>query len=71
MAKSYIFINFPPENITTSMRNSIIGREKEIKELEDYIASDHSEFIAVYGRRRVGKTFLIKEMFEGKALSLA
>ena len=48
------------------MRNSIIGREKEIKELEDYIASDHSEFIAVYGRRRVGKTFLIKEMFEGK-----
>ncbi|MGM9737286.1 MAG: ATP-binding protein [Candidatus Cryptobacteroides sp.] len=48
------------------MINSIIGREKEIKELEKYIASGQSEFIAVYGRRRVGKTFLIKEMFEGK-----
>lgn len=48
------------------MKNAIIGREKEIRELEKYIASDQSEFIAVYGRRRVGKTFLIKELFEGK-----
>ena len=48
------------------MKNAIIGREKEIRELEKYIASDQSEFIAVYGRRRVGKTFLIKELLEGK-----
>ncbi|MGM9740681.1 MAG: ATP-binding protein, partial [Candidatus Cryptobacteroides sp.] len=48
------------------MKNAIIGREKEIRELEKYIATDQSEFIAVYGRRRVGKTFLIKELLEGK-----
>ena len=34
----------------------MIGREKEKKYLEDYLDSGKSEFIAVYGRRRVGKT---------------
>ena len=47
------------------MEKSIIGREKEIERLKKYIASERSEFIAVYGRRRVGKTFLIKELMEG------
>ena len=45
------------------MENSIVGREKEITELKKYLSSEQSEFIAVYGRRRVGKTFLIKENF--------
>ena len=27
--------------------------------------SNRSEFIAIYGRRRIGKTFLVKELFEG------
>jgi len=48
------------------MKSSIIGRENEIQRLERYIGSQKSEFIAVYGRRRVGKTFLIKELFEGQ-----
>jgi len=48
------------------MEKHIIGREKEIERLKKYIASDKSEFIAIYGRRRVGKTFLIKELLEGK-----
>lgn len=47
------------------MEQEIIGRTEEIERLKTYIASDRSEFIAVYGRRRVGKTFLIKETFEG------
>ncbi|MDO4197835.1 MAG: ATP-binding protein [Erysipelotrichaceae bacterium] len=42
----------------------IIGREREIKELRDAYDSDVSEFVAVYGRRRVGKTFLIRETFQ-------
>lgn len=46
------------------MEQAIIGRTEEIGRLKKYIASDRSEFIAVYGRRRVGKTFLIKELFE-------
>lgn len=48
------------------MKENIIGREIEINKLENYIASHKSEFIAIYGRRRVGKTFLVKELFEGQ-----
>jgi AAA+ ATPase superfamily predicted ATPase len=42
----------------------IIGREKELEVLEKAKTSDISQFIAVYGRRRVGKTFLIREAFQ-------
>lgn len=43
--------------------NNIIGREKEISLLKKYANSNQAEFIAVYGRRRVGKTFLINNVF--------
>ena len=39
------------------MKENIIGREQEISKLENYISSRKSEFIAIYGRRRVGKTY--------------
>ena len=42
--------------------DSIIGREYEIELLKQYINSSKSEFIAVYGRRRVGKTYLIDQL---------
>ena len=41
----------------------LIGREKEIKTLQQAYHSEYSEFVAVYGRRRIGKTFLIREAF--------
>ncbi len=41
----------------------IIGRKNEITELRRYYKSGRAEFVAVYGRRRVGKTFLINEVF--------
>lgn len=41
----------------------IIGREKEIQELRRRYESESPEFIVVYGRRRVGKTFLIRQTF--------
>ena len=44
------------------MNNLFTGREKEQRQLKDYISSGQSEFIAVYGRRRVGKTFLIQRV---------
>lgn len=47
------------------MNYNIIGREKEISELEYLMGSDKSEFLAVYGRRRVGKSFLVDEVFGG------
>ena len=46
--------------------NSIIGRTKEIKELQDLYESNRPQFVAIYGRRRVGKTFLVDEVFKGK-----
>ena len=44
------------------MNKLFIGREKEQQQLRDHLASEQSEFIAVYGRRRVGKTFLIQQV---------
>jgi len=44
--------------------NKIIGREKEQERLQNLYHSGKSEFIAIYGRRRIGKTFLIRQLFE-------
>ncbi|WP_194847591.1 AAA family ATPase [Candidatus Neptunochlamydia vexilliferae] len=44
----------------------IIGRKKELKALKTIYNSGESEFLAVYGRRRVGKTYLIREFFKNK-----
>ena len=46
------------------MKEDIIGRREEIRELERLYGSGKAEFVAVYGRRRVGKTFLVKQLFE-------
>ena len=44
----------------------IIGRKEEKQHLDDLYASPSSEFLVVYGRRRVGKTYLIRQHFEGR-----
>lgn len=44
----------------------MIGRKEEIELLRRLLDSDESEFVAVYGRRRVGKTYLIRETFDGR-----
>lgn len=44
----------------------LIGREKEIESLMRAYSSNESEFVAVYGRRRIGKTYLIRETFRDK-----
>ena len=44
----------------------IVGREKEQLALKQYVESGAPEFLVLYGRRRVGKTFLIREYFGGK-----
>ena len=41
----------------------LIGRKKEQKALKGLLKSDKSEFVAIYGRRRVGKTYLVRETF--------
>lgn len=44
----------------------LIGREKERKALLEHYQSKSSEFVAIYGRRRVGKTFLIRQVFHDR-----
>ena len=43
--------------------NGIIGREYEQKLIQERCKSNKAELIAIYGRRRVGKTFLVRKMF--------
>ncbi|MCK4608168.1 MAG: AAA family ATPase [Gammaproteobacteria bacterium] len=43
---------------------NIIGRKSELLELESLLKSKEAEFLAVYGRRRIGKTYLIREYFQ-------
>lgn len=44
----------------------MIGRIDEQRRLREAFESEYSEFVAVYGRRRVGKTFLVREQFHYK-----
>jgi AAA+ ATPase superfamily predicted ATPase len=43
---------------------TIIGRDREQQLLVQYLDSNKAEFLVVYGRRRIGKTFLIREFFK-------
>lgn len=49
-----------------AIMSTIVGRKKEIEELDRLYHSNRPEFVAVYGRRRVGKTFLIKQALKDK-----
>ncbi len=44
----------------------MVGRKREITELLDLYEDRSAQLVAVYGRRRVGKTYLINETFKGK-----
>lgn len=44
----------------------MIGRERETKELNRLYDSGRAELVAIYGRRRVGKTYLVDETFAGR-----
>ena len=46
------------------MDREFIGREREIENLTQCMESKQAQLIVVYGRRRVGKTFLIEKFFE-------
>ena len=45
------------------MANFFIGREREVDELRDALESPFSELVAVIGRRRVGKTYLVETTY--------
>ena len=59
-----VFLLYLRQNIR--IMSTIIGRRSEVEELEKLYRSERPEFVAVYGRRRVGKTFLIKQALKGR-----
>lgn len=48
--------------------DTIIGRSNEKKLLEKLYCSKEAEFVAIYGRRRVGKTYLVRNYFKNKGI---
>ncbi len=48
----------------------LIGRKQEKKELQRLYASDEAEMVVVYGRRRVGKTYLVNQVFASTGFTL-
>ena len=46
------------------MENTLIGRKEEKRILQQALESQEAEMVAVFGRRRVGKTFLIKSVYQ-------
>lgn len=74
-AESLFFLIFPlvfprksiiPVAYSKLKNVMLIGREKEKQVLQNALNEEYSQFVAVYGRRRVGKTFLIRETFENR-----
>lgn len=51
-------------NIDAMTSDIVIGREEEKKLLEELLYSGEAELIAIYGRRRVGKTYLIRNFYQ-------
>lgn len=49
---------------------ALVNRREEIKILQQMLDSKRPEFLCLYGRRRVGKTFLIREFFQDKEIIL-
>lgn len=46
------------------MKNTLIGRTPEIAIMKDLLISKDAEMLAVIGRRRVGKTFLVRTVYK-------
>lgn len=57
-----VYICMISAGYTTQCRQ-MIGRKTEIKVLNDLLASPKAEFLAIYGRRRIGKTYLVKNVY--------
>lgn len=47
--------------------SKIIGREDELSHLETFYNLKEAKLVVLYGRRRIGKSFLIKKFVEKKS----
>lgn len=62
----YIFLPTFSELLLFIMSKKFIGRQKEQALLEDALQAEGAEMIAIIGRRRVGKTFLVRSVYKNK-----
>jgi len=46
--------------------STLIGRKKEVEELSKSLKTESSELVILYGRRRVGKTYLVRQFYKNK-----
>jgi AAA+ ATPase superfamily predicted ATPase len=46
--------------------NNLIGRANQIQDLEEALSSNKPEMVALIGRRRIGKTYLVKRVYENR-----
>ena len=53
-------------SISEDQTTQLIGRLAEQSILQEMLESNQAEFLAIYGRRRIGKTFLVREYFKDK-----
>ena len=53
-----------PDQKFNGPKSRLVGRCAEQATLRQILQSDKAEFLAIYGRRRVGKTFLVRRFFE-------
>ncbi len=58
--------NVKERQTTKKEMDRLIGRAKELEELKWAVGSERSELIVIYGRRRVGKTFLVRRFFDDR-----
>ena len=59
-------IDFATNRLFVMKNNPLIGRLEEKKILENALQSSKAEMVSVIGRRRVGKTFLVKSVYQNK-----
>ncbi len=50
------------------MRDVLVGRKNELRILSEIEMAVTPEFVAIYGRRRVGKTYLVSKFFKDKGV---
>ena len=49
--------------MNNTSRSFLVGRDEELRTLDEAFRSGRPEFVAVYGRRRIGKTHLVRKAF--------